>query len=374
MTGSSLVASPPVVMAPRTDGVDVVWAVTAPARGWVEWRPVAGGSSAPVRIAGCDRYGFVPQGTATLRVRLAGLAPGSEVELRAVTEATGDQRRHVSDWKRVRTLDPEADSASFVVWNDTHQHAETLALLDERSPRADVWVWNGDLGNNWEDPDEIIPTVLNPAGRDVSDGRPLVLSWGNHDVRGRWAYRLSEVVATADDAPYRALRFGPIAAVVLNTGEDKPDDHPSFGGRVAFAELRQRQAEWLAEQVRQPGFVDAPYRLVVCHIPLRWTEEPVLTAADYAAGEFDHYSRVSRDLWHDSLLAWGAQLVISGHTHAPALIPADAAHPYAQLVGGGPALDEATWISGVADAERLVVTVNRLDGTVAEQVVLSPYR
>ncbi|SDS24265.1 metallophosphoesterase family protein [Microlunatus soli] len=373
---TELVDSPPVLMAPRSDGIEVVWSVTAPSRGWVEWLP---GSIDPDtaraverRVVDLDRYGFVPQGSRVIRVRIDGWDPGADYTIRTVTEAAADGHRQASDWKQVRTLDPSADSTSFVVWNDTHQRSETLQRLDDASPQADFWVWNGDICNNWNDPEEIAPTVLAPAGRDVTAGRPLSFVWGNHDVRGPWAYRLSEVIATPDDRPYYALRSGPVAAIFLNTGEDKPDDHPTFGGRPAFEQLRRVQADWLAEQITRPGFVDAPYRVVFCHLPLRWVDEPVLTEADYAGGDWDHYSRVSRDLWDPHLRAWGAQVVISGHTHRSTWIPADDDFPYAQLTGGGPEGWAATWIEGDADAERFTLIARRLDGSVLHEASFTP--
>ena len=73
------------------------------------------------------------------------------------------------------------------------------------------------------------------------------------------------VVATPNGRPFYAFRSGPLAAICLHTGEDKPDDHPSFRGRVAFDELRREQAEWLAEVIHQPDFRDAPY-LSLIHI------------------------------------------------------------------------------------------------------------
>lgn len=365
-------------MAPRADGVDVVWAVSGGARGWVEWA-VLDSKDAPGepctddrKVSDNDGFGLVPQGDEMIRVRIEGWEPGQTYVVRTHTISTLDGRESLSAWKRVRTLDPNAGETSFVVWNDTHQHTETLTRLDDVSPRGDFWVWNGDVCNNWEDPAELAPTILEPAGRDVTDGRPLCFVWGNHDVRGRWAHRVRELVCTPQNRPYYAFRSGPVAAIFLHTGEDKPDDHPSFQGRVAFAELRSEQADWLADQVKQPGFADAPYRLVFCHIPLRWHEEPVLTADAYADGEFDLYAQPSRPLWHDALVSWGTQLVISGHTHTPAWLDATVEFPYAQLTGGGPASWSATWIEARADGESLTVTTRRLDGSAIEEVSFPP--
>ena len=63
-TARPLTSSPPVVMAPRADGVEVVWSVTAPSLGHVQIAEEDG----TIRTVAEDRYGFVPQGEAVLRV------------------------------------------------------------------------------------------------------------------------------------------------------------------------------------------------------------------------------------------------------------------------------------------------------------------
>jgi hypothetical protein len=67
-------------------------------------------------------------------------------------------------------------------------------------------------------------------------------------------------------------------------------------------------------------------------------------------------------LWHDSLVQWKAQLVISGHTHQKRFIPADASFTYAQLVGGGPEANNATVLRLEADAKTLFIHVLDLTG------------
>lgn len=372
----AVVTSAPVVMAPRSDGFEVVWGVSRLARGVLEWRRLDdAGLAVESGVARAGAFGMVPQGDRVLRVRMSGFAPGDLVEVRTITDAIARPgSHHESAWKRVRVLDPTAAEARIAVWNDTHQHAATLRALDAATPAVDLLVWNGDLCNDWTDDDSFTATVLDPEGLDITAGRPLTIVVGNHDVRGTWAYRLEEYVATPEGRPYSAFRVGPIACVVLHTGEDKPDDHPTFEGRVAFEPLRALQAEWLREATARPEIRDAPYRLVFCHIPLRWTDE---SPVDYERGGYDWYSRMSRDAWHDALVAWGAQLIVSGHTHEPALLDATPAFPYGQLVAGGPDRDPAspeaaTWTEAVADASGLVVTSRDLDGGIVLQTRLSP--
>ncbi len=357
----SLVKTPVVLMAPRPDGIEVVWAVSRLAKGRVEWKGEDGSSG----TAAADRFGFVPQGDEILRVRVEGLKPGGKYAVRAITEAGDGKGREEGAWKKFRTLDPAGKETSFVVWNDTHQNAETLKKLNAATPAGDFLLWNGDTCNDWHQEDWLVPTLLHPAGQDVSEERPLCLTWGNHDVRGRWAYKVQEMIATPDGRPFYAFRSGPVAVICLNTGEDKPDNHPSFGGRVAFEALRREQGEWLKEVIARPGFRDAPYRVVFCHIPLRWLSEP--ETVDYAGGGYDHYARSSRDLWHETLVEWKAQVVISGHTHRPAWIPATKEFPYAQLIGGGPQPERATWIEGRADARGLTLSMKNLEGKEIER-------
>lgn len=370
MTGA-LVTSPPVVMAPRPDGFEVVWGVSRLCRGWVEWEADDGSRG----TASGDAFGMVPQGARVLRVRVEGLPHGSTLHLRTVTEAVdASSPRHESAWKSVRTLDGSSEDARFAVWNDTHQRDDTLRALHEATPEVDVLVWNGDLCNDWTDPAEFTTTVLNPAGLDVSDGRPLAVVVGNHDVRGTWAYQLEDFVATPEGRPFTAFRIGPVACVVLHTGEDKPDAHPTFEGRVAFEPLRAEQARWLREVTARPEIADAPYRVVFCHIPLRWIDE---TVVDYDADGYDWFSRMSRDAWHDALVGWGAQIVVSGHTHYQTSLPATAEFPYAQLISGGPDADPtsdeaAAWIDGTASADELVLTMRDLAGEVLHEVRLPP--
>lgn len=360
-----LVRTPLVLMAPRPDGIDAVWAVSRLSRGRLEWEAEDGIKG----LAGADPFGFVPQGDNVLRVRLTGLKPGTTYRVRSHTHAAGDQETVTSAWKTFRTLNPAADETRFVMWNDTHIHDDTIRALDEATPGADFLLWNGDTCNDWTKEELLVPTLLHPGQRDITEKRPLFLTWGNHDVRGAHAFRVPGLVATPEGRPFYAFRSGPVAVICLNTGEDKPDDHPSFQGRVAFDALRAEQARWLAETIQRPELRDAPYRVIFCHIPLRWIDESV---QDYSQTGFDRHSGRSRAAWHDALVAWKAQIILSGHTHQSAWLPATEEFPYGQLIGGGPQRPRATWTEGVADAHQLRFRVMNLEGKVLHQVSLQP--
>ena len=362
---ASPVRTPLALMAPRPDGVDAVWAVDRLCTGRVEWESGDGARG----VMASDPFGFVPQGENVLRVRLSGLAAGASYRLRSVTTPADGSGEVVSEWKSFRPLDPGAAATRFVVWNDTHVRNETIQRLHEVTPAADFLLWNGDTCNDWMSSDLLVPTLLHPGECDITAGRPLLLTFGNHDVRGPRAFEMPDVVTTPSDRPFYAFRSGPVAVICLHTGEDKPDSHPSFAGRVAFDALRREQAEWLDGIIRQPAFRDAPYRVVFCHIPLRWLDEG---PQDYDAKGFDRHSGRSREAWHDALVAWGAQVIVSGHTHRHAWLPPTDEFPYGQITGGGPAPEAATWIAARADTGRMTFEVHDLQGTVLERVTLPP--
>jgi predicted phosphodiesterase len=360
-----LVSTPLVLMAPRSDGFEAVWGVTRLSKG----KLIVEEGGTVVSEYTTDSFGFVPQGDRVLRVRVEGLTPGKTYQVKAVTTAAADGEEHISPKKIFRALNPRSAATEFVVWNDTHINNPTIAELHKVSPSGDFLVWNGDTCNDWTSPDLLIPTLLNPGQQDITANRPLFLIWGNHDVRGQHAFEMPQMVATPTGRPFYAFRSGPVAAICLHTGEDKPDSHPSFRGRVSFDTLREEQARWLGNIIQQPDFRDAPYRVVFCHIPLRWPDE---TMPDYAKGGFDRVSLRSRELWHEPLVKWRAQLIISGHTHQPGWFPPDEKFPYGQLIGGGPQRKSATWMLGKADSKSAVIAVRDLDGVLKHEVTLGP--
>ena len=356
-----VVGDSPAVYAPTADGATLVLPVKDLSAGWVEFGE-KGTEGSPGRIVKGDGFGFIAHGDRVLRVKLTGLNPGTEYWYRFHTRPAVARQTPSSELKdvagktyRFRTLAPDAASTSFCVWNDTHDHPPALAALSEltRSQPVDFLFWNGDVSNNVTREALIPGLYLQPRGVNLAEGPAILFTRGNHDVRGAEAYKLPGYIAYPEGRPYYSFRTGPVGVIVLDTGEDKPDDHPSFLGRTDFAALIREQAGWLEKEISKPHLKDAPYKVVLCHIPLRWiTEEN----PDYANGGFDHWSRRGREAWNASIVKWGARIVISGHTHRHAHLPATKEFPYDQLVGGGPELEKNTTLIRVAaDASKLTV-------------------
>jgi hypothetical protein len=364
---ASLADGTPAVYAPTNSGATIVWTVNAPARGWIEY----GETRELGQVFNSDEFGFVPHGERVIRVRLRGLKPGTQYWWRTVTVLLGGGEQEVSPVYSFRTLDPAAAETRFAVWNDTHNHAETIVKLHNltQAEPADFLIWNGDASNNIDNSGVIPGLYVHPSGVDLSKGPPILFSCGNHDCRGLWAGEVYHYVDFPTGRPYYALRSGPLAIIVLDTGEDKPDNHPTFRGVPASEPLIQAQKQWLKRVIQRREIKNAPYRLAFCHIPLRWQVEEKV---DYDKGGFDWFSRRGREAWNESLTTWGVQAVISAHMHQWAVLPGTTEFPYDQIVGGGPTAESATVIRGFAANQEMKITLQGLDGKTRQTVSYKP--
>jgi predicted phosphodiesterase len=268
--------------------------------------------------------------------------------------------------KTFRTLDPAAREAKFIVWNDTHENLETIRALHEQTHEfgPDFLLWNGDQTNDVYDQAKMTNQYLAPAGLELAGKWPLAYARGNHDVRGPAARHLPEFTGTPDDRFYYGFRSGPLAALVMDTGEDKPDDHPVFAGLAGFAAMRERQTKWLAATIREPWFREAPFRVLFCHIPLWWTDEK-------SNPGYFLFAKPCREAWLPLLIEGKVQLVVSGHTHRASWLPSTADQPIPQLIGGGPRPAGATIMHGTANAQELKLHMRSLTGETLQEVTIA---
>ncbi|MDX2455298.1 metallophosphoesterase, partial [Desulfosarcina sp.] len=212
--------------------------------------------------------------------------------------------------------------------------------------KPDLLIWNGDACNFFDAKDAPEQILLNPA-QDVklawAATRPVLFSNGNHDVRGSRAREVEKSFASCPESaelPYnQALRFGPLALITLDTGEDKPDCHPVFAGTAAYEPYREKQSAWLEGVLHQARIKDAPFKVATTHIPLRGLngQNDGTTPKGYA-----RYSGFSAKLWLPQLQAAGCDAVLSGHTHSVRHDAPTADMQVHQFVGGGPEPEEAT--------------------------------
>ena len=358
---------------PAPDAVTILQPLQRSATGHLEY---AVGDGPWVKVSG-GHGGLLPLSEHVLKFRLPPLPPGKDVRYRVVGHTVGwvkvrqfyhgeikAGRPQTSNEFTFRTLDPAAEATTFAVWNDTHENAETLKALHGMTERLrpDFLLWNGDQSNDVHFEKDMAGQFLNPAGLSIA-AWPLAYVRGNHDVRGPAARSLPGFTGSPGDRFYYGFRSGPLAALVMDTGEDKADDSPYFGGMAAFERMQEEQAGWLKGVVAEAWFRDAPHKVLFCHIPL-WFDHPRLKGNRFKGHEH------ARKLWEPTLVKAGVSVVISGHTHDYLWMPRKDGQPIGQLVGGAPQPKFATLIPGTATRKELKLTMTKLDGTVVADVTL----
>ena len=367
-------AAAPVLLNPAPDSITVIALPNALATGWVEYGLT---ETLGQRADGATR-GQLPLSDRLLAYRLTNLKPGEKyfyrVHLKPVTfknaySVKAGEEIH-SDIHSFRTFNPAAESATFTVWNDTHEHAPTLEQLAKSlsANPTDFLLWNGDVTNDVRDESKIISQFLAPANQPFATDVPLFLARGNHDVRGRDARFLANYITGPAGEYFYTFRHGPLAAIVLDAGEDKPDDLAVYAGLNSFDAYRTLQRGFLEKAIADPAFTSAPFRVVFVHIPLFWDTEvpkdwPGVWGKDRNGKIINGWiAEDGRAKWHDLLVKGKIDLIISGHEHKSAYFPPNDKHPYGQLVGGGPKPADATSIIGSVTRTEMTLTVKNLEG------------
>ncbi len=133
-----------------------------------------------------------------------------------------------------------------------------------------------------------------------------------------------------------------------------------FGGLVDFRPYREAQRAWLEQEIETKAFREAPFRILVSHIPL--------TGKGFTENQ-------CRKLWGDLLKKGKIDLHLAGHTHRySTLLSVGDPLNCPVIIGGGANPGGATVIRGDATRKKLRLVVTRDDGKVVEELNLKTKR
>jgi len=348
---------PPYLQHLTPDSVCVMFITAANAYSWVEF----GEEGADTRRTQQENDGLVEAYVRLNKIPLTGLKPGTTYRYRACSKPItlfepykleyGEQVN--TSWFSFTTPVADADTVSCLILNDIHDSPEAfgklLGLVKDRP--FDFVALNGDTFDYQVDEQQLIDHLFLPCTRLFASERPFVMVRGNHETRGKFRREFKEYFNFPADRYHFSFKQGPVYWVILDTGEDKPDDHPVYAGIVDFDAVRERQAKWLAEIVETDDYQQAAYRVVLMHIPPFHHNDwhgPL------------HCQRLFNPIFNDN----NVDLVISGHTHRYGVHPPDANHHYPIIIGGGSREGSRTIIHLSAANDRLQLDMIRDDGTV----------
>jgi predicted phosphodiesterase len=260
------------------------------------------------------------------------------------------------------TLNPEAEQINWLVLNDLHDRPESfgeLMQLNNDKPYDFVFL-NGDMFDYQTDEYQIVNNLLNPCSL-FSTTKPFLFVRGNHETRGEFSRNLYDYYCNFNKQEYYSFQMGPVFAMVLDTGEDKEDAHPVYGGAIDFDKYREEQAVWLVEQMKTKAFKKAPFRVVMMHIPHFHSDDA-------------HGTLECRRLFGPLFEKYKIDLFIAGHTHEFGLYEPNLEHSYHFAIGGDPDTGTRTLTRIEANSKKLNLKMFKDDGSEIGQFNLDAKR
>lgn len=300
-------------------------------------------------------------------IRLTGLVPDTEYKYRIVSKEIANFAPYKlvygqeikSETYTFRTPKTDTDLVNAVILNDIHDRPKSYATMMglAKDLPYDFVVLNGDLFDYQTDEKQLVNHLLKPCTDLFASEKPFILNRGNHETRGKFARELKQYLDYPEDKFYQAFRQGPVFWIMLDTGEDKPDDHPVYAGIVDYDNYRREQAVWLENIMQSKAYKKAPFKVVVMHIP------------PFHSGDW-HGTMHCRELFSPLFEKHRVDVVLSGHTHRYGVHEPQKDHSYHIVIGGGPKEGQRIMMHLAANKEQLGIKMIKDDGTTVGSVEL----
>ena len=323
----------PYLQHPVGNGITVMWETTVPAYCWVEY----GTDTTQLKRARTIVDGQVVCNNYLHKIRIDGLQPGQKYYYRvcsqeillyqAYKKVFGNTAQ--SAFSEFTLPATDTDSFTAVVFNDLHQHTQTFRSLCQqiKNVNYDFVVFNGDCVDDPVDHNQATSFISELTEGVCGDRIPTFFMRGNHEIRNAYSIGLRDHYDYVGDRTYGSFNWGDTRIVMLDCGEDKPDDHWVYYGLNDFTQLRNEQVDFLKKELSSKEFKKAGKRVLIHHIPLYGNDGKNLCA----------------NLWTKLLEKAPFNISLNAHTHKYAYHPkGELGNHYPVIIGGGYKMDGAT--------------------------------
>ena len=323
----------PYLQNPVGNGITVMWETTVPAYCWVEY----GTDTTQLKRARTIVDGQVVCNNYLHKIRIDGLQPGQKYYYRvcsqeillyqAYKKVFGNTAQ--SAFSEFTLPATDTDSFTAVVFNDLHQHTQTFRALCQqiKNVNYDFVVFNGDCVDDPVDHNQATSFISELTEGVCGDRIPTFFMRGNHEIRNAYSIGLRDHYDYVWDRTYGSFNWGDTRIVMLDCGEDKPDDHWVYYGLNDFTQLRNEQVDFLKKELSSKEFKKAGKRVLIHHIPLYGNDGKNLCA----------------NLWTKLLEKAPFNISLNAHTHKYAYHPkGELGNNYPVIIGGGYKMDGAT--------------------------------
>ena len=216
-----------------------------------------------------------------------------------------------------------------LIFNDLHQYKETYDSLRTlvKDVDYDFVIFNGDCLPEPVDYNDAVRMIHNCADPINAAEKPVIFIRGNHEIRNFYSAGMHDLIGYRDGLTYGAFTWGDTRFIILDAGEDKPDSTPVYAELNDFTQMRNSQAEFLNNELKNKDFRKAAHRVLISHIPVY--------------GNDDKY-RPGLELWGPLLKDQPFDIAFGAHTHELMWHPkgVDGCR-FPVLIGGGPSLKKS---------------------------------
>ena len=338
LKAEQLMTLKPYLQDPQPTQMTVMFQTTAPAHCWVEYGTDPNNLQRKRALLDGQEVCYDIEN----RITLDNLQPGQKYYYRvcvvdllmkhAYDYHTGDTLR--TPLYQFRT--PEVNSTDFtcVIFNDLHEHQDTYDMLRDtlrvEGISPDFIVFNGDCLPEPYDREHAMRMIHNLADPIGGAETPIFFIRGNHEIRNFYSAGMHSLIGYPNDKTYGGISWGDTRFMVLDCGEDKPDDNREYAGFNDFTQLRAEETEFIKQELKSPAFKKAKRRILLSHIPI--------------FGNDDKY-QPCRDLWAPLLQSQPFDLAICAHTHRFNYAPQGLeGATYPVINGDGPRINRASVI------------------------------
>lgn len=290
-----------------------------------------------------DNAGALRSERTVCRIRLPQAALDAAGSYEVVYRKTIERKAYFSlfeDEERLRfafSPVPSEGAVNIYYIADVHYSFDTaLRTVDYFGDELHLLIANGDLGE--VETEENYLEVCEFLGAAAGGRVPIIMARGNHDTRGRLAERFTDYFPANGHDTYYTFTLGAFSGIVLDCGEDKPDDHreygkyngaPVYNGSNIFERFRRRETEFL----RGVTLPEGKPRIAISHI---CPSMPVMEADSVFNIEGELYTA-----WNRELARIGIDVMITGHLHRLLVLEKNderalRPNPYPVIVGARP--------------------------------------
>ncbi len=264
----------PYLQNPVDEGMTIMWQTWVPTYSWVEY----GTDTLHLTKVHTLVDGQVICNGTQNKIRLTGLAPGQTYYYRVCSQEIMLYQAYKKEFGETAvspfstfTLPPaSATDFTAIIFNDLHKQVPTLKALYEqvKDTGYDFVVFNGDCVDDPATEDVAISHMSIQCEVVGADRVPVFYLRGNHEIRNAYSIGLRDLFDYVGDKTYGAFNWGDTRIVMLDCGEDKPDDHWVYYGLNDFTQLRLDQVDFLEQELNSPAFKNASRRVLLNHIPV----------------------------------------------------------------------------------------------------------